>query len=994
MARIGNAEIPNVPQRFEGYRMALLTRVFVALVLSLAAWPASAQMTTGSISGRITDAQGGAMPGVSIEARNRDTGFIREDVSDEAGTYHLSALPVGSYDISANISGFRRHEAPAVPVNIGREVAHDIELQVGPLTETVTVSAPAVPASPRSSSVGEVVDLARIEALPLNGRQFANLAATVPGVGLGFHSDSTKSTQYSPQIGGGNGRNVNYIVDGGDNNDDTVGGLLQLYPLEAIQEFDVITHRFDAEYGRSNGAVLNVVTKSGTNQLRGSWFTLVRNDALNARTLTERIQRIPKQDYDRLQFGGSVGGPVVRNQVHYFAAYERTQQDTKQAVDTLGLFPAQDGIFDVPLRQNLFTAKVTATLQADHYLALRYGSDRNSQPAGAGLRAAHSSWATSTNTFNSVNLNHNWVVGAAALNELVVQYAGFVNDIAGGSAGPALRFVGGVSAGASLVAPQRTEQTKWQVRNDVTRIVTGLGLSHELKGGVNWIHEPRLRAYSGTFLEGFYQIGTLSLTGPVIQAVFIGGNTAANIPIDLFGVYAQDTWRATDRLTLNLGVRWDYVDGMPIDQSGMANFEALQAAGRTGRFAGTILEDFGQDTRSDRDNVQPRLGAVFDLSGDGRDIIRGGWGVYADFGYTSSNVLFAALDLAGGGQVFSALDPAGLRKLDGTLFTIADPIASIAHLNTIRGGSPPGGEVTSPLLEQPYSIQSNLGWAHRLSQSMMVSADYVRVDGRDLNMRVRPNVLINGQRFLAGVGVQPNNQAFRTALSKGSSRYDGLILALRRRMSAGVDFTASYTIARATSDVGTASDEIAQNWIEDIRDPFSDVQQGPSGRTDARHNVSLTAIVRAPFGVDVAPIFFYRSALPIHTIEGIDRNADGLVNERTSVAYRFTGLDEDAGVATFEADGPCETVVCSRRAPFSQLNLRISRAVPIRGRARIEAIAEVFNLLNAKNPALPLSQTRITNNIPNSQFMQPAGYAGDVGQPEQRVGQVGFRLTF
>ena len=128
-----------------------------------------------------------------------------------------------------------------------------------------------------SSSVGGVVDMERIESMPLNGRQFANAAITIPGVGLGFHSDPTKSTQYSPQIAGGNGRNVNYQIDGGDNNDDTVGGLLQLFPLEAIQEFNFVTQRYKAEYGRSNGGVMNIVTKSGTNQMRGSWFTNFRD---------------------------------------------------------------------------------------------------------------------------------------------------------------------------------------------------------------------------------------------------------------------------------------------------------------------------------------------------------------------------------------------------------------------------------------------------------------------------------------------------------------------------------------------------------------------------------------------------------------------------------------------------------------------------------------------------------------------------------------------
>jgi hypothetical protein len=274
---------------------------------------------------------------------------------------------------------------------------------------------------------------------------------------------------------------------------------------------------------------------------------------------------------------------------------------------------------------------------------------------------------------------------------------------------------------------------------------------------------------------------------------------------------------------------------------------------------------------------------------------------------------------------------------------------------------------------------------------MTLTADYVRVDGRDLNLRIRPNVLVNGQRFLAGVGVSPGNQNFRAALSKGSSRYDGLILALRRRMSAGLDLTASYTLAKATSDVGTASDELVQNLIENILDPFSDVQQGPSTRTDSRHNVSITAIVQAPFGINVASILMYRSPLPMHTSEGVDRNGDSIANERTTVAYRYTGLDEDTGAATFEEAGPCETVNCSRRAPFSQLNLRVSRAFQVGGRVRAEAIGEVFNLFNARNPVLPLSQPRIQS---GTQFMQPTAYAGDVGQPEQRIGQIGFRITF
>ena len=160
-----------------------------------------------------------------------------------------------------------------------------------------------------------------------------------------MHSDPTKSSQFSPQINGGNGRNVNYQIDGGDNNDDTVGGLLQLFPLEAIQEFNFVTQRFKAEYGRSNGGVMNIVTKSGTNNFRGSAFTLFRDKSLNARTFSQEIANIDKTDYRRYQFGGSFGGPIIQNKAHFFGAIERTQQDTNQAVNTLGLFPGSDGVY-------------------------------------------------------------------------------------------------------------------------------------------------------------------------------------------------------------------------------------------------------------------------------------------------------------------------------------------------------------------------------------------------------------------------------------------------------------------------------------------------------------------------------------------------------------------------------------------------------------------------------------------------------------------------
>lgn len=971
-------------------------RIVLAAVLSVTAAPALAQQTTGSIAGRVVDDQEMGIPDATVTARSAATGFTRTVATDEQGLYRLAALPVGVYEVTAERAGLARFQRDGIIVNIARTTDLEIVLRVAPLTETITVvaEAPVVPVT--SSTIGEVVETARIESLPLNGRQFANLAATVPGVGLGFHADLTKSTQYSPQVSGGNGRNVNYVVDGGDNNDDTVGGLLQLYPLEAIQEFNVMTQRFEAEYGRG-GAVLNVVTKSGTNALAGSWFTLFRDADLNARTFSERINRIGKQDYRRYQFGGSVGGPIVEDRAHVFAAYERTQQDTTQVVNTLGLFPAEDGVFAVPFRENLFTAKITATATAAHYLSFRYARDTNTQPTGAGPRAAPSSWATSRNTYDSVNVNHNWVLRGSMLNELVFQYSDFVNDIPATGAGPHLRFPNGVKAGTSPDAPQGTEQTKWQLRSDLSWTASGLGgLGHQFKAGVNWIHEPHLLIRVGQGTSGIFFMGANDLNGPVTQILLIGGSTNFNIPLESYAVFLQDTWRATGRLTLNLGVRWDYVDGIPFDQSRNPNFQVLQAAGRAGRFVGTALQDFGSETRGDTDNLQPRLGFVYDLRGTGREVVRGGWGIYTDFAYTNANVLTAAIDAVGGaGPIFVAVAPAGIRRSDGTHFRVSDPLSMIASQNQVNPNIPPlAGEVVSPRLEQPFTYQTSLGWARELDPATAVSVDYVRVDGRDLNLRLRPNALVDGRRFLGDLRVQPNSISFRTAISKGSSRYDALIAAVRRRLRRGLDFNGSYTLAKATSDVGTAYDELVQNLVQDVTNPFAPVQDGPSTRTDARHRVTVSAIVEAPWGVRVSPIVFYRSALPVHTFEGLDLNRDGNVNDKTAQAYRFAGLDA-AGQARVEEAGACETVNCSRRAAFSQLNLRISRSFALGGRVRLEAIGEVFNLFNATNPFIPLMTQRLSaTGAPLASFMQPTAFAGDFRQPEQRVGQIGFRITF
>ena len=977
-----------------------MKRIILALLLvCTTANYAAAQQTTGNIQGRVTDAQGAAVPGATVTGKNSATGFVRSEVSDAEGAYRLTGLPVGTYDITAELQGFTKFERKQVIVSVGQSVPIDVTLNVAGVQEAVTVTGESPMIETTASSVGGVVDVARLENLPLNGRQFANAAVAIPGVGLGYHSDPTKSTQYSPQIAGGNGRNVNYQIDGGDNNDDTVGGLLQLFPLEAIQEFNFITSRYKAEYGRSNGGVMNIITKSGTNDLKGSWFTLFRDAALNSITESEKRAEVEKQDYRRWQYGGSAGGPIVQNRVHYFGAFERTQQDTFQVVDTLGLFPDLDGIYATPYRENLITGKLTAQVTPAQFLSVRYGRNTNSQPYGADPLIPPSGWGASENKFNSINVNHNFVLGGSRLNEFIFQYADFANAISANSLDPLITFANNVSIGQNVNTPQQTQQKKYQFRNDFSWTVPGMGgLGHDFKTGVNFIRQPRLFITFNTGTGDYaYTLGGNDLNAPVTTVSLQGGAAEANIPNRQLGLYIQDDWRLSDRLTLNLGFRYDYLHGWAIDQSKNPNFVILQAAALAGRFEGQkAFREFGLDSKEDANNWQGRAGVAWDVRGDGMDLVRAGYGRYYDVGYTNANILFAAINATGigAGTIFSVTNPTGIVRNDGQLFHVGDPISTIESQNEEAGAALPlNSHIASPRIRQPYSDQFSVGWSHQLNAATAVDVDYIHSEGRDLGWRIRLNQFNPGTsiRQFDDLGISPAN--FTIDITDGKSRFDGVNMGIRRRMTAGLQFSAWYSLSSAKSLTGNASDELNIDNIQNHLDPYADVQFGPSGRSDARHRVSLSAVWQAPYGITVAPVFRFRSALPINLTHGLDLNANNTNNDITDTAFAFDGFNDD-GTAKYKDIGPCETINCGRGASQSTFNIRVSKGFRLIGTARVEAIAEIFNLFNAKNPAGFTGRRFLADGTPNDAFMQPTEFAGDFQNPEQRVGQIGFRFTF
>ncbi len=937
----------------------------IALVAVLAAAPGFAQGTTGTLAGTITDDQGLALPGVVVTATNLGTGFTRSATTDASGDYSLPGLPVGSYEIKSNLSGFAAQSRKDVSVNVAGTTSADFKLAVTGRTEEVTVVAEAPLIDVRESGVGEIISTTQIENLPLNGRQFGNLAALVPGVGLGFHTDPTKSTQFAPQAGGGGGRNINYLIDGGDNNDDTVGGLVQNFPLDSIGEFNFQTQRFKAEYGRANGGVLSVVTKSGTNDLRGSVFEYFRDKSLNSITETEKLAGAPKGDYRKHQFGGSLGGPIVKDRTHFFLSFERVQQDTTQVVNSDGLFPNLDGVFAIPYRENLGLAKITHQLNPNHYLSLRYGYNDNSQPYGAGVQSPVENWGDNTNKFHSANANLNSVLGTGKLNEFVFQFSYFLNHISENSTSPSEVFPGGFTTGQNVNTPQTTEQHKFQFRDDFT-VTRG---SHEWKMGAQFINEPVLDITFNSGNSPTFTHLTDDRNGPIsniVQSGTVGeGSDTAKIPTKQYAAYIQDAWRATSRLTLDLGVRYEYVTGFAFDQSPSILFQELQAAGRAGQLNGVIgMEDFGKEPAEDKNNIAPRAGFTFDTRSDGSLVVRGGVGRYYDFAYTNANILFAVASAqVPHGTIYQFDDETGIRNADGSLFRPGQPLPP----NQIRSVARPSfNHAASPLIKQPFTDQANFGFSKALGKQYALELDGVYAEGKDLGVRPRLNVRINGgARRLNAILPTFGATRFRVDVSRGRSRYKGASLAFKKRWDGHLQFLASYTLSKSTSTSRRATDEFISDDLVNAFDPFGDIQEGVTNN-DARHRVTISGVWNPGLDFRIAPIFRYHSASPYNVTTGTDDNRDG------------NNFDLPPGVGLNSARG----------ADFKQLDLRVSKKFKVSGRTGIEVIAEGFNLTNSKNPAGFSGAMTATN------FGQPTEYAGDFQRGDSRIFQLGARFEF
>jgi hypothetical protein len=950
-----------------------LTLAAVGILIGFSAI-VGAQTAGATLTGRVVDASGGAVPGATVTITAPETGFTRSTVTESDGSYSLLGLPVGMYEFRVELAGFKTVEQTNLELNIASTRVLDLTLEVAGVETEVSVTAATPLISTSEVSVGTVVSQRELENLPLNGRQFANLGVLAPGTSLAYNSDPTKPGQLTVALNGGIGRNVNYIVDGGDNTDDTIGGALQNFSVENVQEFKIQTQNYKAEYGRSSGGVLTVVTKTGTNELHGSAFTFGRDDALNAITETEEQSTGEKSPYSRWQFGGSAGGPIVRDQAHFFGSYEATDQDTEYTVDSGGLLPEDGTTVAQPFNDYLAGAKVTSNLSPTQFLQVRFGYQKNTQKYGASPLASPDSLGTIDNKYYSLLAGHTAQLPRSTLNEFIFQYSNFKNTISSDSTNLSIAYPSGAHSGQNINTPQSTDQVKWQFKDDFSFGMTLAGTRHDFKTGVLFIHEPTL---GGDFSVGVDAPQFLLLNDRIGAAVAditqYGGQSTNSTPVNQYSLYFQDDWRPHPNVTLNLGLRYDYWTGFDLDQRSNPIWQTLSTQTR---FNEDYLRDFqggqGGVLENDKNNVGPRFGISWDVRGDTRTVVRGGWGIFYDFPYTNATILFPASAVQSDyGVAYNVINSNGIRNPNGTFFQPGDPLPP----NQLSGVDvPPPNEVASPTLRTPFGRQASFGFSHEITDGLAVGVDVSTVDYRDIPFRFRANPTTGqGQprRF-------PDFANFRLWYGKGVADYEGANFSVRARMSARFTLQGFYTLSRIRGNVTAGADEFRLtdlNFQPDLRigrdvsvnplDPLCDACIGPLN-TDARHRLTLGGTYSFPYDFTVAATLRARSALPYLDYTGLDLNGDSF----------FVDLEPGTELNAGRGDG------------FAQFDVRIAKIFRLGESMSVEALLETFNLFNAKNPA------GFIGNRTASNFGEPTTFAGDPLQGEQRLAQFGARFRF
>ena len=968
------------------------------LVLMLLAFLAGrsmldAQLTaTGTLAGTVTDKTGAVVPNATVKITNKGTGQTREMKTGDAGLYRFDLLPAATYQVQTTMPGFATANFENVGVFVGQTTTIDVNLAPSAQAETVTVESTGSPlVDTTRSDLSLPVNTQMVQDLPTNGRDFVNLAILAPGAKPVDSYDPTKSRVSVFAVNGSSGRNVNLTINGIDDKDNTVGGPVMQLPLEAVQEFLISTQRFSAANGRSEGAAINVITRSGTNQLHGSLFFFDREAQFNTLNYFEQTANGgtgDKSPFSRQQFGGSVGGPVRKDKDFLFFALERQRESTSivtsgQAFTELSLaagagLPAQPAsVIPTPYFDWRYNGRWDHRFNDNNTMFFSYSNQHNN---GMNDQSTSTNDLTAgnftTNQLIASNLTFNTVISPTIVNSFTAGYQYWNNLIDSSTKVPNVTFPNTINFGTNINVPQESFQRKWQFRDDIS-ITRG---KHTFRTGFDYLWEPQLGGFfefnptpqvifidlpskilgdKVTYPQGF------STPGAVSEIIETSGNPYFLLHSKMFGLYFQDDWKATRRLTINLGLRWD----KDFDLIGGAE----QQKSRTYQFLKAINSPYvGRLPQDDNKDFSPRIGFAYDLTGSGRLVLRGGFGIY--YGQTFENIplfmlqqvnptLFATvLDLTSSGPTDKNADfVPGANKLLSQWRYGVDPLPPIPPPPTnLTAGSV--GRLMDPFYHNPYTEQFNVGYSFELDSANVIEVDYIH----SLGLRESKTLDIN-PKLPALNGNRPLNAAFNAAglpslgridveTAVDRSRYDGFDIAYRRRLSKRFSINSSYVLSRALSYNGSAA--AFRNRPFDELNYFAPTDLGPTP-SDSTHRGVISGIVDLPWGVEFSTTMQAESGRPYNLNEGIDVTGQG---ESSTTRHAIVPKDQPTNYAAYASATAAQIQACLaggtcvptgfdsvRGAPFFQWDARIGKQIRFRERSNLELFFQAFDLTNHAN---------------------------------------------
>ncbi len=1018
-------------------RTRIASCFFALALICLSTGTASAQLTaTATLQGTVTDKSGAVVPGAEVRITSRETGEVRAGASNGSGIYTFNLIPAGHYDVRVSVKGFSTAVFENVELAVGRTSTIDAQLSPSAQAETVTVeSSGAALVDVERTDVSRAVTPAEVENLPLNGRDFVNLAILAPGARPVTSYDPTKNRIGVFATNGSSGRNVNVTVNGVDDKDGTVGGPVMQLPLEAIQEFNISTQRFSAANGRSEGAAVNLITKSGTNQFHGSIFFFDRDqdfDTLNYFEQKAHGGNGVKAPFSRQQFGGSIGGPVKKDKMFLFFAIERSREQT--SINELGTaFTNSTALAAISLPYSLKVIPVQAigtpyydwryNGRIDHHINDKNtfsASYSNQNNTGLNDQAVSTSDGSQTNfTTNQLilaNASLNSVISPNVVNSATVGYQYWHNLISANQFVPNITFPN-LSVGTNPNVPQESVQRKWQFKDDVA-ITYG---KHSFKTGFDYLWEPKLGGFfvtdptpvisffddattiigntNGKYPQGFATPGAVQ---SITQATT--GNPYFDEHGKMFGLYFQDDWKVTRRLSVNLGLRWDKDFDLNggTQQANARSYLELKAIGSP--YAGALPQNDNKD-------FSPRVGLAYDLTGHGKHVLRLGYGLY--YGQTFQNIpLF--MEQQANPTIFSTVaftspgpgNPAASVLPNGELLSAwrfgIDPLPAqaIGGVNLPTGAT---GQMVDEHYRNPYSEQFNGGYSFQLSSDSVIEAEYVHTLGLHESKTIVINPTINGVRNTTAPFTADNLPVLggiRDYMSIGRSRYDGMNLSYRKRMSKHFSVNSTYVLSKGVAYNGNAA--AFGNGPTDLLNWFAPHDFGPTP-ADERHRITISGLVYLPWGIEFAPIMQWATGRPYNATEGITDvfgfgsgvgTTHAIVldsaptNLLSTVGYTATQLQQCI------AGNTCQQVPYDylRGEDFFQLDFRLSKSFKIHERARLQLIFQAFDTTNRAN----FGSSYGGNIRTSSTFELPTGFICGNGVicPKSFAGEFGAHFTF